>query len=130
MSAPASSSLADRFKAAGLNAKEAESAAKAKSAKLLDELLTEANTGNNPAQTNLLYTLANKYPAGCSLAARKAIVTAIVNKGIKSTAQLDAAIKYAKLPKNEATNPEPWNEAEFEKAAGIGVVVTPEQINE
>lgn len=76
----------------------------------------------------MLYTLACKYPSGCSAAARSAIINAVVKKEIKSTAQLDAAIKYAKLPINAENSTSAFDKAAFEKAAGIGVVITPAQV--
>ena len=131
-SAPSPADLASRFSAVGFDAKAASEAAKTKFARLFSDLLDEANCAAGDKSTaNLLYNLASKYPAGTRSEARKAIVDAIRNKGIKSTAQLDAAIKFAKAPAQEASaaGATPWPQAEFDRAAGIGVVVSKETID-
>lgn len=125
------SDLSSRFLAAGFDAKAAAEAAKTKFARLFAELLDAAAcAAGDKASANLLYTLASKYPTATRIEARNAIVDAIRNKKIKSIAQIDAAIRFAKLPANEAAaaGAVPWSQADFDRAAGIGIVVSKETI--
>ena len=74
------------------------------------------------AVANLILNFASKYPPGCPPEARSAILKAIVTRAIKDNKQLDGAIKFAKRPDQA------WDQSAFEKASGIGVNWTPEQI--
>lgn len=135
MSAAAPAAAADltaRFLCVGFDAKAAAEAAKTKFAKLFAELLDEGKcAAGDKASANLLYAFASKYPAGTRAEARASIVDAIRSKALKSSAQLDAAIKFAKLPANEAAAAaaSPWSQADFDRAAGIGVVVSKETVD-
>jgi glutaminyl-tRNA synthetase len=73
----------------------------------------------------LLQTFASKYPANFPAVAHTAIASAIAAHAIKSTSQLDAALKYTKHILAEGL---PFNQTAFENAAGVGVTVTREQI--
>lgn len=130
--APAAADLTARFLSVGFDAKAAAEAAKTKFAKLFAELLDEGKcAAGDKASANLLYAFASKYPAGTRAEARTSIVDAIRSKALKSSAQLDAAIKFAKLPANEAAAAaaSPWSQADFDRAAGIGVVVSKETVD-
>lgn len=127
-----SDDLNARFLSVGLDAKSAADASKTKFARLFADLLTEAACADgDKATANLLYTLASKFPAGSRPEARTALVQGIVSKGIKSTAQLEAGIKFAKRVEHEAAAAAstPWVQADFDKAAGVGVMVTKEAID-
>jgi len=128
MSAPSSDALTARFQAAGYDLKQAEIAAKSKYAKAFDQLLTEAGNPTDKSVSLLLYTLASKYPNGISSTARAALVNGIASRGLKSDKQLDAALKYVKRPENDVEGK--WDQKKFESTAGVGVVVTKEQIAE
>lgn len=121
----ADASLLGRFLAAGFDQKGAELAVKSKYAKAFAEMLDEAKAPSDVGIANLLLNFTSKYPTGCTPAARRAVLDAIVSRGIKDNKQLDAAIKYAKKPVDDGAA---WNQKEFEAAAGVGVVVTHDQI--
>jgi len=128
--APSTEALVAQFSAAGLDAKSAADAAKTKFARLFSELLVEAKVASgDKATTNLLYTLASKYPAGTRPEVRTAIVQGVANKALKNTAQVDAAIKFAKKPEQSASASTPFSQADFDKAAGVGVVVSKETVD-
>jgi glutaminyl-tRNA synthetase len=115
--------LASRFEVAGLDANAAKLAASTKFAQFFCQLLEESQIEADKTKANLLMSFASKYPAQCSSVAHRAIVNGIANKGIQSNAQLDAAIKFS------TTTSGSWDQAVFEKA-GIGVIITPEQIDQ
>ncbi|KAJ4808672.1 Glutamine--tRNA ligase [Rhynchospora pubera] len=71
---------------------------------------------------NLLYTVATKYPAN-ALVHRPVLVNYVVSTKIKSSAQLDAALSFL-----TNVGPEPFELDKFEQACGIGVEVSPEEI--
>ncbi|KIY99203.1 glutaminyl-tRNA synthetase [Monoraphidium neglectum] len=74
------------------------------------------------AKGNLIYTVASKHPAN-ALAHRPLLLTYVVSEQIKSNAQLDGAFEYLKR-----VGPGEVSSAELEEAAGVGVVVGPEEI--
>lgn len=123
-----SSDLAPRFEAAGLDAKGAALAARAKHAQLGLQLIEESKAEPDARLANLLLALAAKYPVGCSDAARAALLKGIASRDLKTNAQLDAAIKYARRAECADSSGVEWNQAAFDRSAGVGVVVTAEQI--
>lgn len=114
------------FSAIGLDEKVIESALKnIKFTQALVDVIKEAGVteGCPKAKGNLLYTTASKHPAN-ALVHRPMLLDAILADKIKTTTQLDGAFEYLKK-----VGGEPTDAAAFEEAAGVGVVVTPEQIS-
>ncbi|WIA16884.1 hypothetical protein OEZ85_013812 [Tetradesmus obliquus] len=114
------------FSAIGLDEKVIESALKnIKFTQALVDVIKEAGVteGCPKAKGNLLYTTASKHPAN-ALVHRPMLLEAILAEKVKTTTQLDGAFEYLKK-----VGGEPTDAAAFEEAAGVGVVVTPEQIS-
>ena len=112
-----------RFEAIGLDPKKARETSKNKKlSTILDEIIKEVGlesftvSGTDKAGV-LLYLLASKSPERH----RGYIARRIVSGDLKNEAQIQAAINYAKG--NESVN-----ETEFDKACGVGVKVTREQV--
>ncbi|KAL9266505.1 Glutamine--tRNA ligase, cytoplasmic-like protein [Drosera capensis] len=73
---------------------------------------------------NLLYTVATKFPAN-ALAHRPKLLAYIVSLKIKSPAQLEAAFSFF-----STIGTEEYTIAEFEKACGVGIEVSSEEIEQ
>ncbi|KAL6782008.1 TSQ1 [Auxenochlorella protothecoides x Auxenochlorella symbiontica] len=80
-------------------------------------------SGCTKQQGALLYTVASKYP-GNALVHRKTLLEYITSDKLKSNAQLDAALEFL-----AQTGSEPLDAGALDEAAGVGVVVTPDQIS-
>ncbi len=96
----------------------------AKLCKVLVEVIKEAGVegGCDKAVGALLYNIASKFPAN-ALSHRPELVALVASGKIKNNAQLEGGFEYlAKVGAEPADGPA------LEEAAGIGVVVTPEQI--
>ncbi|AAG28798.1 glutaminyl-tRNA synthetase (glnrs), putative [Arabidopsis thaliana] len=76
----------------------------------------DRNTGN------LLYSVATKFPTN-ALVHRPTLLKYIVNSKIKTPAQLEAAFAFF-----ASTGPEDFKLNEFEEACGVGIEVSPEDI--
>lgn len=92
----------------------------------LVDVIKEAGAADGCAKTqgNCLYTVASKFPAN-ALVHRPLLLKYVMNGDIKSNNQLDGAFEY--LKKVGAGD---VAAADLEQSAGVGVVITPEQIQE
>ncbi|KXZ51794.1 hypothetical protein GPECTOR_11g237 [Gonium pectorale] len=92
--------------------------------KVLEEVIHEAGaaSGCPKAKGNLLYTVASKFPAN-ALSHRPMLLGYVMCEHMKSNAQLDGAFEY--LRKVGSTE---VDKKALEESAGVGVVVTQEQI--
>ncbi|KAG2447630.1 hypothetical protein HYH02_007548 [Chlamydomonas schloesseri] len=92
--------------------------------KTLEEVVHEAGaaSGCPKAKGNLLYTVASKYPAN-ALCHRPMLLGYIMCEHMKSNAQLDGAFEYLRKVGTMDVD-----KKQLEEAAGVGVVVTPDQI--
>ncbi len=101
------------------------SATNAKFSQALLDIIDEAGVRGGCDKTigALLYFVAGKFPAN-ALAHRKLLIDLITSGKVKSTAQIDGSYQY--LTK---IGSEPVDVKALEEAAGVGVVVTPEQIS-
>ncbi|GFR51525.1 hypothetical protein Agub_g13941 [Astrephomene gubernaculifera] len=95
-----------------------------KFAKTLEEVIHEAGaaSGCPKAKGNLLYAVASKYPAN-ALCHRPMLLGYIMCEHMKSNAQLDGAFEYLRRVGTTEVD-----KKALEEAAGVGVVVTPDQI--
>ncbi|CDH50331.1 probable glutamine-trna ligase [Lichtheimia corymbifera JMRC:FSU:9682] len=111
----------------GLSEQKAKDTVKNKKlAPLLEAVIDEANvrdSGCDKDRGNLLYQLASTITKD-ALPHRAYIVNSIMAGDLKTADQVSAAIKYVEDVQ------EPINKEEFNTAAGVGVVVTPEQIKD
>lgn len=90
----------------------------------LTDVIHEAAVSDGCSRTigNLLYTVATKFPAN-ALVHRPTLLKYIVSSKIKTPAQLEAAFSFF-----ASTGPENFQLKEFEKACGVGVEVSVEEI--
>uniref|UniRef100_A0A7N0UU53 glutamine--tRNA ligase n=1 Tax=Kalanchoe fedtschenkoi TaxID=63787 RepID=A0A7N0UU53_KALFE len=90
----------------------------------LVEAIREAEVTDGCERTtgNLIYTVATKFPKN-ALMHRPTLLKYVVSSKIKTAAQLDAAIEHLAV-----TDPNEFDLAVFEKACGVGVVVSAEEI--
>lgn len=90
----------------------------------LTDVIHEAAVSDGCSRTigNLLYTVATKFPAN-ALVHRPTLLNYIVSSKIKTPAQLEAAFSFF-----ASTGPENFQLKEFEKACGVGVEVSVEEI--
>lgn len=122
-----SADLAPKFKAIGLaDATVAETLRNAKLCALLSELIDLAGAagGIEKAVGSLLYSVATKVPPELG-EHRKMLVEYVRDKKLKSNLQLEAAVKYLDNMRIRGSD---FVKSDFESAAGIGVVVTPADI--
>ncbi|KAI8472695.1 MAG: tRNA synthetases class I, catalytic domain-containing protein [Monoraphidium minutum] len=90
---------------------------------LLDTAREAGAEGGCPkAKGNLIYTVASKHPAN-ALVHRPLLLGYVMGKQIKSNAQLDGAFELLKK-----VGPGDVGRPALEEAAGVGVVVSPEQV--
>ncbi|KAH9626827.1 hypothetical protein KSS87_002472 [Heliosperma pusillum] len=78
--------------------------------------------GCNRTAGNLLYTVATKFPAN-ALVHRPALAEYVVASKIKTPAQLDAAFSFF-----SSIGPDKFDPNDFEKACGVGVEVSNEEV--
>ncbi|XP_074309473.1 glutamine--tRNA ligase, cytoplasmic [Silene latifolia] len=78
--------------------------------------------GCNRTAGNLLYTVATKFPAN-ALVHRPILAEYVVSSKIKTPAQLDAAFAFF-----SSTGPDNFDPSDFEKACGVGVEVSNEEV--
>ncbi|KAL9238975.1 hypothetical protein vseg_013338 [Gypsophila vaccaria] len=78
--------------------------------------------GCNRTAGNLLYTVATKFPPN-ALVHRKILAAYVVSSKIKTPAQLDAAFAFF-----SSIGPEKFDASDFEKACGVGVEVSSEEV--
>eukprot|EP00201_Polytomella_parva_P009891 CAMPEP_0175064682 /NCGR_PEP_ID=MMETSP0052_2-20121109/15477_1 /TAXON_ID=51329 ORGANISM="Polytomella parva, Strain SAG 63-3" /NCGR_SAMPLE_ID=MMETSP0052_2 /ASSEMBLY_ACC=CAM_ASM_000194 /LENGTH=850 /DNA_ID=CAMNT_0016331077 /DNA_START=254 /DNA_END=2806 /DNA_ORIENTATION=- len=126
MSQSDSSDLVPLFSSIGLEETVAKNATRnAKFARTLVEIIKEAGVENGcpKSQGNLLYNIASKFPAN-ALVHRPVLVKYVTNESVKTVAQLDGAYEYLR-----GVGSEPITLDQLESSAGIGVVVTGEQIS-
>ncbi|CAM6111796.1 unnamed protein product [Calypogeia fissa] len=119
------SAAKELFLRIGLEEKTAQNAvANAKVTANLTAVISEAGLegGCDRSIGNLLYSVATKFPNN-ALKHRPALLKYVTEGKIKSIPQLEAA--FAFLSK---VGPEPYNAADLEKACGVGVEVSPEEI--
>ncbi|XP_058087436.1 glutamine--tRNA ligase isoform X2 [Magnolia sinica] len=115
----------DLFLKIGLDERTAQNTlANAKVTASLNAVIGEAAVANgcNKAVGNLLYTVATKFPAN-ALIHRPTLLEYIVSSKIKNAMQLDAAFAFF-----TSVGPENFHLNEFEKACGVGVDVSLEDI--
>ncbi|KAF8065733.1 Glutamine--tRNA ligase [Scenedesmus sp. PABB004] len=113
------------FAGIGLEEKVIESALKnLKFTQALVDVIREAGLSGGCAKPkgNLLYTTASKHPAN-ALVHRPMLLAYVAEDKIKSMPQLDGAFEYLRK-----LGGEPADAASFEAAAGVGVVVSAEEI--
>ena len=82
-----------------------------------------AEDGCDKSQGALLYYIAGKYPAN-ALVHRQLLIDLISSGKVKSNAQIEGAFEYLSKIGAESADP-----AALEQAAGVGVIVTPQQIS-
>ncbi|KMZ68009.1 Glutamine--tRNA ligase, Glutamate--tRNA ligase [Zostera marina] len=115
----------DLFLGIGLDKRTAEnSIVNSKVTANLTAVIKEAGVvdGCSKSVGNLLYMVATKFPAN-ALIHRRTLLEYIVSLKIKTTAQLDEALKFL-----ANFGPEKFQLSEFEKACGVGVDVSVEEI--
>ncbi|KAK9750411.1 hypothetical protein RND81_02G194900 [Saponaria officinalis] len=80
--------------------------------------------GCNRTAGNLLYTVATKFPSN-ALVHRPILAEYVVSSKIKTPAQLDAAFAFF-----SNIGPEKFDASDFEKACGVGVEVSNEEVEQ
>ncbi|XP_078428116.1 glutamine-tRNA ligase, putative / glutaminyl-tRNA synthetase, putative / GlnRS [Wolffia australiana] len=116
----------DLFLGIGLDKRTAENAiVNAKVTANLTAVIKEAGVagGCNKNVGNLLYTVATKYPANALIHRSVLVQDYVINSKIKSPAQLDAALVFL-----ASVGPDKCDWSAFERACGVGVAVSVEEI--
>ncbi|KAH9618629.1 hypothetical protein KSS87_021707 [Heliosperma pusillum] len=125
MASKSSENAADLFLKIGLDERTARNTiANSKVTNNLLAVIHEAGVtdGCNRTTGNLLYTVATKFPAN-ALVHRPVLAEYVVSSQIKTPAQLDAAFTFF-----SNVGPEKFDSSDFEKACGVGVEVSNEEV--
>lgn len=119
----------DLFLAIGMDAKTVDNTLKNKKVtqRLKEVIDTAGVTSTDKIKGNLLYGVATKLPESCKNRT-KLVTDYILSDKITRTAQLDEAIEFLKNLANTLGGDAEVNIGELEKACGVGIVVTDEDI--